>query len=137
MSRSDERRRKESIAALVEFLQHDRLDPVLAAEAALGRHAAGTLALPTSVQAWDQIIASGALRGMWPLALAVAEALCGASPKPAGLPALLRLLVTYAHEVPEPWVPDGIGRLADSRGSSRSQVQARTLVAALSARAEG
>jgi hypothetical protein len=133
VSRSDESRRKESIDVLVELMRHDRLSPALAAEAALGRHAAGTLALPTCVQSWEQIFLRGGMAGLWPLATAVASALCDVTPKPAGLPALLRLLTAYAHEVPAPVVPEGVRRLGESRGSTRSHVEARALIAAFAA----
>jgi hypothetical protein len=131
VSRSDKGRRAESLGVLVELLGHDRLNPGLAAEAALGRLAAGTLALPTTVQSWEAIIECGGLRGLWPLALETAAALCQTTPKPSGLPALLRLLTAYAHEVPEPVVPDGVRILAESRGSTRTHVEARALVAAM------
>jgi hypothetical protein len=137
VSQNDQDRRKESVEVLVELVNHDRLDPHLAAEAALGRRAAATLALSTSVQSWEDVFRGGGLRGMWPIVLQIASALCGTSPKPSGLPALLRLLSAFAPEVPDPVVPDGIRRLAGSPGSSRTQVEARTLVNTIDSIASG
>jgi hypothetical protein len=89
------------------------------------------MALARSVQSWERVFLSGGFRRMWPLALAIAAAGCARSPKPAGLPDLLRMLTKYAREVPDPVVPEGIRLLAEGRGSTRSHSEARALLAAL------
>jgi hypothetical protein len=64
----------------------------------------------------------------------MADALCGVTKKPSGLPELLRLLTTYAHEVPAseiPEIPAGLRQLTQGRSSTRSHAEARELVAAL------
>ena len=129
--RSDEVRRQGSVDRLAELIGQAQLDPDLAVTAAMGRYETGALALPALVHSWGEVFERGGLRGLWPLAVAIAGALCELAPKPSGLPALLRLLTTYAHEVPQPSVPDGVRVLAASRGSTRSHVEARALVAAL------
>ena len=129
--RLDDVRRRDLLGRLAELISHARFDAQLAVTAALQRHAAGTLPLPALVQSWGAIFECGGLRGLWPLTLAIAGALCELTPKPTGLQALLRLLTNYAHEVPEPTIPDGIRVLAGSRGSTRSHVEARALVDAL------
>jgi hypothetical protein len=111
--------------------RHDRLDPEVAATAAVGRHGAGSLAAGRVTQSLGAVFEGGGFREMWPSALAIAAALCEVPNKPSGLPDLLRLLTAYAHEVPEPRVPDALRRFAEGRGSSRSHVEARVLVAAL------
>lgn len=120
-----------ALDTVLDAASHDRLDPELAAAAAIGRHGAGSLAAGRLTQSIGTAFENGGFRGMWPSALAIAAALCEVPNKPSGLPDLLRLLTAYAHEVPEPRVPDALRRFAQGRGLSRSHVESRALIAAL------
>ena len=122
----------EALPTLADLARRERLDPTACAAAALGRHEAGTLSLKLLVaslqRAFDEVF-----RGVWPTALAIADALCGVTKKPAQLAELLRLLAAHAHEVPagEVTVPPVLAAFAESRGSSKGQEAARHLVRAL------
>jgi len=116
---------------VIDVARHERLDPELAAAAAVGRHGAGSLAAGRLAQSLGIAFERGGFRGMWPSALAIAAALCDVPNKPSGFPDLLRLLTAYAHEVPEPRAPEALRRFAEGPGSSRSHVESRMLVAAL------
>ena len=75
-----------------------------------------------------------ALRGLWPTALAIGDALCTVAKRPPQLAELLRLLAGVAHEVPasvQPSVPQGLSALAESKGTTKAHEAARQLVAAL------
>ena len=89
----------QALPTLADLARRGRLDPAAAAAAAVGRHEAGTLSLKLLVatlqRAFDEVF-----RGVWPTALAIADALCTVTRKPAQLGELLRLLATHAHEVP-------------------------------------
>lgn len=122
------------LATVEDLARHDRLDPDAAVAAAQGRHAAGILALGRLTQGIADVVERGGLRGLWPSALAIAAALTQVPNKPSGLPQLLRLLTGYAAEVPKPEVPEELRRFATAAGSTRSQVEARALVAALEQR---
>jgi hypothetical protein len=131
MTLEDKRQNPEALHAVIDVARHERIDPELAAAAAVGRHGAGSLAAGRLAQSLGTAFEDGGLRGMWPSALAIAAALCEVSNRPSGLPDLLRLLTAYAHEVREPRVPDALRRFAQGPGSSRSHVESRVLVAAL------
>ncbi len=122
------------IEVLLDLAQRDRFDATLSARAALGRHAAGALALGRLSQGIADVVAQGGLRGMWPSALAIAAALLEVPAKPSGLPQLLRLLTSYVPDVPNPQTPPTLRRFAESAGSTRSHHEARALVAALDRR---
>lgn len=115
-----------------EFLQQvrwGRIDPATAAAAAVGRHEAGTLGLTGVVRTLGAQMETH-LRGLWPIALAIADALCGVPRRPAALSDLLRLLTTYAHEVPADirvQIPAGIRTLAASKGATKAHLAARDL----------
>jgi hypothetical protein len=111
---------------------YGRLDDVLLGEAGLLQCRLGTMALPTTVTAWDRLLRAE-LATVWPVVLPVAAALCGAPRRPVGLAALLRLLTAFAHEVPDPEAPAEIRTLAEARGSTQIHAAARELVAALTA----
>lgn len=119
-----------------EFLQQvrwGRIDPATAAAAAVGRHEAGTLGLTGMVRTLGAQMETH-LRGLWPIALAIADALCGVSRRPAAHADLLRLLTTYAHEVPadvRAQPPAGIAALATGKGSTKAHLAARDLVKSL------
>jgi hypothetical protein len=115
------------VACLADLHGHGRLDPALLREAAAGRCAAGTLDLRRAMRSWRAIIEHGGLSVLWPIVMDVLPPLCAAKPPPAGLPDLLRAVTFYAHEVPEPAIPNSVA-LAES-----GYVEARELVAALTA----
>lgn len=123
----------QGVPVLVETARQGRLVPAAAGAAAAGRHAAGTLRLGVLVTSLQRAFEQGALRGLWPSALAIADALCTTERKAPGLPDLLRLLTSHAHEVPPEHVqvPAGLRQLAEARGSTKSHAEARQLVAAL------
>ncbi|MDR7254714.1 hypothetical protein J2X46_003712 [Nocardioides sp. BE266] len=108
------------------------LEPAAIAAAALGRHEAGTLSLTLLTRTIQRDL-EAALPALWPLAMAIADALCGAARRPAALAELLRLLTSYAHEVPAEAavVPPGILALAGAKGSTKAHHAARDLVTAL------
>jgi hypothetical protein len=74
----------------------------------------------------------GGFRGLWPSLLKIAAALCTVPEPPAELPALMGLLSDYAHEVPEPVIPESLRVFADGAGTARGRTEARALVEALS-----
>ncbi len=120
---------------LIDFAARGRLDPEMAAAAAVGRHEAGTLKPALLVKTLQRLFPL-VFRGVWPSALAIADALCGVKRKPTQLPDLLRLLTAHAHEVPAELareVPVNLVALAESRGSTKSHEAARQLVDALRA----
>jgi hypothetical protein len=116
------------LTTLTNLNAHRQLNTALLAEAVAGRSAAGTLAIAPMSKSWQQIIDAGGLSVLWPVMTAVTAELCANTPRPSGLPGLLRLLRSLAHEVPHPVVPQAVRDLANSRGTSRSQVEARRLV---------
>ena len=130
VSRKPLSRRMESVEVLAALAANGVIDPRLAAAAARERCAAGTMSLARSAESWERSFALGGMRGMWPVVLEIASVCCELSPKPPGLPALLRMLSANVAEVPDPTVPHGIRSLAEQKGSSRSQIEARAYVAA-------
>jgi len=123
------------VPTLADFAARGRLDPVMAAAAAVGRHEAGTLKLALLNKTLQRLMPV-AFRGIWPSALAIADGLCGVPRKPTQLPDLLRLLTAHAHEVPAEAardLPPTLVSLAESRGSTKSHEAARQLVHALRA----
>lgn len=121
-----------SIEAAAELTIRDRLNPELVARCAVMRHRCGDLHLGQFLPTLHTLFETqGCFAGTWPSALAIADALAQEARKPSELPQLLRLLIEYAREVPEPSVPDGLRRLASSKGGTKSQVEARRLVDAL------
>ena len=120
------------VPTLIVLARAGRLDPVAAGAAARGRHENGTLGLSLLVKALQRGL-DGSLRGLWPSALAIADALCTVGKRPAQLAELLRLLTTYAHEVPPTAAeaPPGLVALADAKGATKAHAAARELVAAL------
>jgi hypothetical protein len=128
---TDRRQYSAAFEAISVVVRQERLDPQIAARAAVGRHEAGSLALGRLIAMFAALFDDGGLRGLWHSALAIAAALCEVSAKPLELPDLLRMLTAYAHEVPKPAVPEPLRRFAGEHGSSRSHVAARALVGAL------
>jgi hypothetical protein len=120
------------VSTMLSVLRLDRLDPQLAAAAALRRHAVGTLDLAAvNWSAWAAF-EFGGFRGLWPSLLKIAAALCTVPEPPAELPALMGLLSDYAHEVPEPVIPESLRVFADGAGAARGRTEARALVEGLS-----
>ncbi|MGI8626409.1 MAG: hypothetical protein ACR2J5_07545 [Geodermatophilaceae bacterium] len=118
---------------LVQLARWGRLDPAAAADAARGRHDAGTLSLSQLVRTLQRDF-EVALRGLWPAALAIGDALSTVAKRPPQLADLLRLLTAFAHEVPTSamsYVPQGLSALAESKGTTRAHEAARQLVGAL------
>lgn len=119
-------------STLVFLARAGRLDAAAAATAARGRHDAGTLSLRLLTKALQRSL-DEEMRGVWPMSLAIADALCTAEKRPAELTELLRVLTSYAHEVPADAVtlPPGLVSLAEAKGSTKGHVAARDLVGAL------
>lgn len=125
------------VSTVLSVLRLDRLDPQLAAAAALRRHAVGALSL--GAINWSAWVAFefGGFRGLWPSLLEIAAALCEVPDPPAELPELLRLLADHGHEVPEPVIPESLRNFADGSGKARGRAEARALVEALERAVEG
>jgi hypothetical protein len=93
--------------------------------------ATGQLALPRTAQLFEELFLSGGMRLAWAAALAVADAACGMTPRPAGLVVLLRMLATYAPEAPGQELPQQLARFAAATGSSKAQQEVRSIGAVL------
>jgi hypothetical protein len=132
MTRTHQRGVDVVVSTMLSVLRLDRLDPQLAAAAALRRHDEGTLDL--AAVNWSAWVAFefGGFRGLWLSLLQIAAALCTVPEPPAELLARLGLLSDYAHEVPEPVIPEPLRAFADGAGKARGRTEARALVEALS-----
>ena len=121
------------LPTLVFLARAGRLEPEAVAAVARGRHESGALGLSLLVKTLQRGL-DATLRGLWPTALAIADALCTVEKRPAQLAELLRLLTTYAHEVPPAAAqpPPGLIALAEAKGSTKAHQAARDLVVALS-----
>lgn len=119
-------------STLLFLAESGRIDPEAAAAAASGRHEAGTLSLSLLVKTFQREL-EHALPVLWPTGLAIADGLSGVAKRPPHLVELLRLLTSYAHEVPSPAaaVPPAVLALAASKGSTKAHEAARELVSAL------
>jgi hypothetical protein len=120
-----------AVPILIRLAQQDRLNAESAVQAALGRWGAGTMELARSIPCWEQVLLGGGFRGAWAPILAIADAGCSLSPRPTALAGLLSMLADYGHGVPDPVVPPHISNLAGEKASTRGQIEARALVAAL------
>ena len=122
----------QGLPTLVVLARAGRLVPAAAAAAARGRHESGTLGLGLLVKVLQRGL-DASLRGLWPSSLAIAGALCDVEKRPPQLAELLRLLATYAHEVPptaaEP--PPGLVAFAGAKGATKAHEAARDLIALL------
>lgn len=127
LSGTDTDARSIAVDAMVGLARQGRLQPEAALAAAARLFAEGT-GLSRAVPAWQALLESDGFSLAWRTALAVADAAAASTPRPAGLAALLQLLVQYAHEVPGHQVAQGIRALADEPGKSKSHVEARRLV---------
>ncbi len=93
---------------------------------------AGNLAVGRCVRLLEAAFLAGGLRVLWPAALTIADNAAAAGRTPPGLPDLLRLLTRYAPEVPDGGsLPPHLDHLAAATGSTKSQLEARALGAAL------
>jgi len=90
------------------------------------------LQLPRFTALLPEFFLAGAMRFAWPMALDLAD-LCAQQPKvQAGLAGLFRTLARFAHEAPPGDLPAGIAALAARTGSTKAQMEARALGAAMS-----
>ena len=119
--------------AVLTLIGRGVFDPQLFGDVCLHLHAAGQLPLARTASALEQVVLGGGLRQLWPVALRLAETACTAERLPAGTAELLGLLRRFAPSVPERGVPAGIRALAERRGGSKSEVEARAVVAELGA----
>ncbi len=120
-------------STLVQIARWGSLNPAAGADAAQGRHEAGTLSLSQLVREL-QLGLEIALAGLWPTALAIGDALCTVGKRPTHLADLLRLLTAFAHEVPRSErssIPQGLSTFAASKGTTKAHEAARQLVTAL------
>jgi hypothetical protein len=128
--------RDTAVQRTLAWIAEGRYAPEAALAAADGRLAIDGMNLVHVSRAWDQVFNLGGLRAAWPVALGVAGLAAERVRKPRGLADLLRLLVTYASEVPaaarQP-VPPPIRALAEQKGSTKSHAEARLLLSALEA----
>ncbi len=90
--------------SLVRLQDQGRLDPAVAAAAAQQRWDEG-LPDDTGALGWERAMLRGALRGLWPVAVAVAQAGLARDERPADLDDLLAVMRRRAHEVPPDLVP--------------------------------
>jgi hypothetical protein len=119
---------------LVWLIGLEAFSPTLLRRAALDRLAAGTLGLARLSSVLELAVEAGGLRAMWPVLLDVADAAASMTPKPAGLPELLRLLTGLVNEVPEPHVPMAVAALATSGPASKSRAEAQRYARAVAER---
>jgi len=92
--------------SLVRLQDQGRLDPAVAAAAAGARWDACEADLIGDALGWERAMLRGAIRGLWPVAVAVVEAGLARPQVPTDLDALVRVLARRAHEVPPDAVPD-------------------------------
>lgn len=65
----------------------------------------GRFAAADFARIFADLFLAGGLRQGWPVALEIADAACRVARPPAALPALLRMLASFAHEVPAQELP--------------------------------
>ena len=126
-----------AVESVVTLMGQGRFDPESFASAGGGSLWRGQLKLARLAYAVEQVFLAGGMRLIWQPVLTIAASGCVQDRKPAGLADLLRMLAAYAAEVPAEavCVPEAITGLAAQRGSSKCQLEARALVAALEQRA--
>lgn len=91
-------------ASLVRLMRQGRLDPAVAAATATAEWDAGSTVIGDGV-GWEHAFLRGALRGLWPVAVAVVEAGLARDERPAEVEALQAVLRRYARHVPPGAVP--------------------------------
>jgi hypothetical protein len=92
-------------ASLVRLQNQGRLDPTTAAAAATARWDNGDPDFIGDALGWERAMLRGALRGLWPVAVAVVEAGMARPEPPPELDSLVAVLARRAHEVPREAVP--------------------------------
>jgi hypothetical protein len=91
-------------AALVRLQRQGRLDPAVAAATATAEWNAGSSVIGDGV-GWEHAFLRGALRGLWPVAVAVIEAGLARDERPAEVETLQAVLRRYVPHVPPTAVP--------------------------------
>jgi hypothetical protein len=91
-------------ASLVRLMRQGRLDPAVAAATATAEWDAGSSVVGDGV-GWEHAFLRGALRGLWPVAVAVVEAGLARDERPADVETLQAVLRRYARHVPPGAVP--------------------------------
>ncbi len=122
--------RLEGVDVAIALVASGRWDAAVHAEVTLAYLRAGCLGVARSVASWEQLALAGELRAIWPTVLAVVEAGAAMPRKPAGYAEVLSLVRRFLPAVPDPVVPAALQRLAASKGSTRSHLEARALVEA-------
>jgi hypothetical protein len=122
-----------SMDSYVDITRRHRMNPELMAIDAVNRHRTQSLHLGDTT-GWLRKLFEipGCLASSWDWALSVADALSAEDRIPSELVQLLRLLNEYAHEVPQPRVPEQLARFAAGKGTTKARLEARRLVEALS-----
>lgn len=112
-----------------------RVDPQLLRERSLALFAHGALPLSRAAQGWAELAALSSMDTIWPTWIAVLDAACSGTRKPAGLADLVRVTREHAPAVVDhlgrEWLPASVQLLAKARGASKAATEARALVAAL------
>lgn len=90
---------------LVGLQDQGRLDPATAAAAAVARWDDMSSDDGDGALRWERAMLRGALRGLWPVAVAVVEAGMERDERPAEVDALVEVMRRHAHEVPADRVP--------------------------------
>jgi hypothetical protein len=80
---------------------------------------------------FERLFENGGLAGGWPISLACATVSLTIDPKDVAVGRFLAFLARYAHEVPDPEVPQELRTFAGEPGNDAVRTQARLLVAAL------
>ena len=92
----------------------------------------GNLALTRLPDLVEPAFLAGGLRILWPAVISIADDVASGGRLIPGLAELLRLLTRYAAEVPDGvTLPSQLARLASGGGSTKTQLEARALGAAL------
>ncbi|MDT0187620.1 hypothetical protein Q9S36_46285 [Microbacterium sp. ARD31] len=92
--------------SLVRLQDQGRLDPAVAVRAASARWDAAPPDAADGALGWERAMLRGALRGLWPVAVAIVEAGLARDERPADLDPLVAVLRRRMHEVPPEHVPD-------------------------------
>jgi hypothetical protein len=100
-------------------------DPVL------GVWSMGIMRMSRLTAAMSDLFVAGGLRLLWPVAMEVADRDARNAIQSAGCADFLRMLARFAPEVPSYEVPTGVARLAARKGSTKAQMEARALGAAI------
>jgi hypothetical protein len=91
----------------------------------------GDLVLSRFTSLLPDLFLSGAMSAVWPVAVELADECCQRYERPGTTPALLRAMAQYAHEAPRGELPYSMVALAAAKGSTKIQMETRTLGAAL------